>query len=354
MTAPDRPTRIAVEALDDGNRAAVIAFTNRHQDRPQTAEYERWRYQDCPTMQATVAMAGRECIATMFALRRSYRTTAGERVMLEPFEWHASEDWRAQAPGLRLVKHYMRGDLPLIAVAGTDMAAGLLVRLKWTQLGMVERFALPLSGRYLAGRGRSALVARIFDVAGRAYFTPRRVRRPTLSVEPAGSAAPAVAALVAGQRRFALMRVPDAPTARWLLRAPASLGAYLTFHARLEGALVGWVSARVFPHGSLLFGELLEVFLADHARAHYRELVAQVSATLAGFGADVLTAATTCPDTIAALRASRFRPDDRRPAFVWWGDGPVPEGPVLIDGAISDHAFFPQQTAERSTWLEGG
>ena len=352
MTSAGRPTRIVIEEIDDGNREAVIAFTNAHQDRPQTAAYESWRYRDCPAMQASVAMTDGECIATMFALRRTYRTADGERVFLEPFEWHASEAWRAQAPGLRLVKHYMRGETPLIAVAGTDMAAGLLVRLKWTQVATVERFALPLSGRYLAGRGRGPLVAGVFDVAGRAFFTPRRPRRSALELEPASVPAPGIAALVAAQRRFALMRAPDPETSRWLQRAPSSLGAYMTFHARSEGALVGWATARVFPHGSLLHGELLEVFLADHSREHYPELVAQVSATLAGFGADVLTAATTCPDTIRALRALRFRPDDHRPAFAWWGRTAAPTGPVLVDGAISDHAFFPQQTSGGSAWLE--
>ncbi len=353
VAEPSDRARLQLRELDDANRAATIAFVNAREDRPSSPSFEAWRYRDCPTMEALTAMAGDECVATMFGLRRTWLTPSGPRACLEPFEWHASEDWRAQAPGLRIVKRRMGEPRPMIAVAGTDMAAGLLLRLKWTRIATATKFALPLAGAYLAQRGRGSLVTRAFDVIGRPWFAPRRARGSALSVEPAESYAPGVAALAASQRRFALMRLPDADSLRWLRRAPAAVGHYVTFHARVGNSLVGWATGRVFTHGDVRAAEILEVFLSDEHRSRYPAFVRELCVTLAGFGADVLLATTTCPDTTAALLAMRFRYDDERPVLAWWGGEAVPEGPVLVDGAISDHAFFPVPSRAAATWLEG-
>lgn len=352
-TAPRARAPLQLRALDDANRAGAVAFVHTHTDRPGSLAFEAWRYRDCPTMEALIAMAGDECVATMFGMRRTWLTPAGPRECLEPFEWHASEEWRAQAPGLRIVKRRMGEPRPMIAVAGTDMAADLLLRLKWTRVGTATKFALPLSGAYLAQRGRGTIVARAFDVLGRPFFTPGRVRGSALVIEPADTYSPALAALASRQRRFALMRLPDSLTLDWLHRAPASVGHYVTFHARVGDSLAGWATGRVFTHGAVRAAEILEVFLADEHRDHYPALLRELSATLAGFGADVLLATTTCPDTMLALRGLRFRIDDERPVIAWWGSEPVPPGPVLVDGAISDHAFFPVPPHSSAAWLEG-
>ncbi len=350
-TAAEPARRIVVAPLGPANRAAVMTFLEARQDRPRTAEYRRWRYEACPAMEAVVAMAGDECIGTMFALRRRYRTPEGLRDCLEPFEWHASEAWRAQAPGLRIVQQFMRREVPVVAVAGTDVAAGLLVKLKWSPLASTQRHVLPLTGRFLRNRGRSALVASAFDVLGRSVFHPRRPRRSAVALEPAATIAPAAVALAERQLRFGLMRIPDPAFVRWLGSAPASVGHYLTFHLRVGEELAGWIFARVFSHRRQMIGELLEVFLADEHRAHYGAAVAQASAALAACDVDALVATTTCSDTIAALRAIRFRPDDRRPGFAWWGRAPFREARVLLDGALADHAFFPTQTSGGAAWL---
>lgn len=337
----DTETRtLQIQPLDDSNRAAVMAFSTGIS--PLAGELLDWRYRDCPSMEAAVAMAGDECVATMFALRRTYHTPAGPRQFLEPFSWHANEDWRAQAPGLRLARYYMmKQPKPMVAVAGTDNAAGLLTRLKWPQLGTADRYVLPLSGRYLEKRGRGKLVARAFDLLGRVVFTPRRPRSSVVTMESAPLYTPQMAAVAAQQQRFALMRLPDEATAQWLSRAPEAAGRYVAFHARANGEVIGWVWCRIFTHEGLRVGELLEVFAGDQHRYAYAPMVAETCATMAEEGVDVIRAATTCPDTIAALKALRFRPDNRRPVFVFFGKEELPQGPVLVDGGISDHAFFP-------------
>lgn len=353
---PDRPEpgnpRLSLRPLADDNRDAVVEFAVAQAGRRPSDPVIRWRYHECPTLEAVTVMAAQRCVATMFGLERRYMTPDGPRQVLEPFEWHASEEWRAQAPGLRVVKHLMKGDRPMLASAGTDAAAGLLRRLKWTHVADATRYALPLSGRYLASRGRSAAVSRAFDRLGRFLLEPSAPRRGALVLEPAGRTAPSVARLVERQRRFSLMRFPDEPVTRWLDRAPAAVGHYLTFHAKLDGRLVGWVGTRLFQRGPVFVGELLEVFLEDGARSHYRELVRRASATLVGFRVDALLATTTCPDTAAALSWLRFRRDDSRPVFAWWGSASPPAGRVLVDGTIADHAFFPLPSGRDSAWIE--
>ena len=297
-------------------------------------------------------MAGDECIATLYVLRRTYQTPDGPRECIEPFEWHANEDWRAQAPGLRLIKHYMKGPRPLVAVAGTDAAGGLLARLRWKSMGHALRFVLPLSGRYLRTRGRSTLLATAFDVIGRPVMMPRPPRRSRLSLSAASGYDSGLGALVGRQRRFGLMRYPDNASAGWLQSAPRPVGHYSVLHARIGDQLVGWVLTRVFTKDGLRVGELLEVFLDDEFRSSYRDLVAAASSTLRGFDLDLVLATTNCPDTTDALKRLRFRPDHQSPVFIWWGKETAPEGPVLVDGAISDHAFFPVPSAEEATKLE--
>lgn len=348
-----RAEGMTISALNDSNYSAVKEFLCTRNDRPRSDGFEQWRYRECPTMRALVAEAGDKCIATMFALRRRYRTPVGEREFLEPFEWHSSEEWRALAPGLRLVKRYMKEMTPMITVAGTDMAAGLFTRLKWTAAGMVNRYALPLSGRFLSSRGHGKIATRVFDIVGRRVFTPRRSALTVLGLEAANSYAPAVASVANRQSRFGFMRMPDRSMARWLQQAPASVGHYFTLHARLRDELVGWVTARSFYAGGIRVGELLEVFLSDDCRSYYQDLVSQSSVILAGFGVDVLLCTTTCPDTQAALKRLRFHLDDTRPVFMWWGEGKSPPaGMVLVDGAIADHSFFPLPTSSDVTWLD--
>ena len=213
------------------------------------------------------------------------------------------------------------------------------------------KFALPITGAYLATRGRGGAIVKAFDLIGTPVFTPRRKRSP-LQVEPAGEYASAVRALAERQRRFAIMRLPDVATAAWLRRAPAEVGHHIYFHATIAGRIVGWGMGRVFMRGEIRVGEILEAFLVDERTDLYPALVREMSATLAGYGTDVLVATTTCDDTMAALRALRFRPDDLRPVLAWWGSEPVPQGKVLIDGAIGDHAFFPVPTAAAAAWLD--
>ena len=347
----ERASSIRIAPIDDANLTQVIDFANTVRSRPLSRQYLKWRYRDCPIMEGSAAMAGDQCVATLFVLKRQYQTPDGPRECLEPFEWHANEDWRAQAPGLRLIRHYMKGPRPIVAVSGTAVAAGLLTRLRWQTRGFAHRYYLPLTGRYVRTRGRNAAIATAFDLIGRPFVMPRASRRSPLSLVPASNYAEALGDLVARQSRFGLMRQPDGAMMTWLHSAPPSVGTWTVLHARVGDELAGWVLTRVFSNEGLRVGELLEVFLDDRHRRYYPDLIAAAYATLRGYEPDMLLASTTCPDTAAGLQQLRFRRDVECPVFVWWGKNAAPEGTVLIDGAIADHSFFPLLSAKEVAWM---
>lgn len=334
---------IEVQPLGESNLPAAIAFVSSVLGRSESRELEDWRYRESPRLEGAVAMVGGDCVATMFGLRRTYVSAAGRHELIEPFEWHTSEEWRAQAPGFRLARFFMRGAQPLIGLPGTPSATSLLERLRWIRCGQLARYALPVTGRFLRSRGRKALVALGFDIFGRPLFTPRAPKRARLRLVQADTYPDGAADMAASQRQFSLMREPDAITLEWLRRAPEAVGRYSVLHAYDGRSIVGWALVREYRRGTLRLGEILEVFLQDDSRALYPELVAAVSAHLAG-GVDGLLATSSSDDVIAACQAARFRPDERRELFLWWKEGDPPSAPILGDGAIADHSFFPIDT----------
>ncbi|HEX6640636.1 MAG TPA: hypothetical protein VF215_05960 [Thermoanaerobaculia bacterium] len=292
-------------------------------------------------LDGAVAMVGDECVATMFALRRTYLTPAGPREFIEPFEWHSNEEWRAQAPGFRLARFFMRGPRALIGLPGTESATGLLERLRWARRGFLERYALPLSGRFIRSRGRNALMGLAFDLVGRPLYKPAARKGGRVRLVASDAYPDQALEMVAAQRQFGLMRQPDATTLAWLRRAPGALGRYTVHHVYDGSALAGWILTREYQRGGMRIGEILELFLRDEARHLYGDAVAAASAQLAGRGVDGLLATSSSPEAIAGLHAARYRLDERREVFIWWKGDDAPEGAVLADGAIADHAFFP-------------
>ena len=295
-----------------------------------------------------LALAGDECVAKMFSLRRTYRTPAGDRSCLEPFEWYANECWRPAGAGLRVVKRLMADGRPLVALGGTELAASLIKRLGWTKVGTVGTYVLPLAGAYLRSRGRNAVFAGAFNLVGRRYFHPTVNAGSPVQLRPVTALGPAALQIARRQQRFAWMRIPDEPTAAWLGRASAEVGRFSTSEVLVSGEVVGWISTRTYTTRGVRSGALQEIFLCDDARSWYPDTVRAASVALAAQGVDVIGCVTSCPDTAAALRSLRFRHDSEEGGFVWMGGDPVPAGPALLDGGHADRAFFPISTASEA------
>lgn len=340
-----------IEPLSSGNRAAVVAHARPTWDRPTGDDYFGWRYADCPAQEAMIAMAGGACVATMFAFRRRFLTPQGERECLEPFDWHTTEEWRARGAGLLVVKKFMAGDRPIIALGGTDAAKAIFRRLRWTEIATATRWDLPRRGTYLVERGRSPAVGRAFDLLGAAYYTPEWRREEVELLEPASSLAPEVERLARAQRRFALMRLPDPETQHWLARAPAAAGSFQVFHVRLGGRLAGWATVRLHRAVGMRIAAIQELFLGDEFTAAYPAVLRGLTAMLDATSPDVITTVTSCPLVTAALKSLRFRVGDLQSVFAWWPGGTPPQGPILLDGAHAEWICFPIASAAEAAWI---
>lgn len=358
MTADPSPApahaapSLRIARMDAGSLGAVMRLAGTAWDRPTSDAYLTWRYQEAPGQEAALALLGDECVGSLFALSRRYRTPDGEREALELFDWYATEEWRPRGAGLRVLKHLMKDGRQLLALGGTPPARALFERLGWRPIDVAMRLNLPLRGRYFTHRGRGAAFGTAFDLLARAAFRPRARRADGVVLEPTTNLSPAIDALVRTQRRFAFLRVPDHRMHAWLLSAPAALGLYLTFHVRIGEHVAGWATARVHHANGLRTGSLQEVFLADDAVRYYPAVVSTLCEVLAGFDPDVLTAVTSCPDTLASLRALRFRPDYDIPVYSWPTPSGASPGRALADAGHAEWAFFPIATAAEASWLE--
>ena len=345
---------LRVHSLSSETIPAAIRLSQQLWDRPTDATYLAWRYADAPTQEAALAMVGEECVATMFGLRRTYRTPNGDLECLEPFEWFASERARASGAGLRVVKSLMAGERPLVTLGGTAAATALFKRLGWTLLCTGERWVLPLRGASLRARGRSRVVSWAFDRLARHYFTPRAPSEARVNLRPIEAVSAEIREIAQSQQRFEWMRIPDPETQSWLAGAPRLMGKFSTSEVLYDDRVVGWVLLRAYPAAAVRRGDIQELFLADDARHLYEATLRAASQLLIADGVDALTCITTCPDTIAALHRLRFRLDEEEPVFAWHGGRSLSTGPALVNGAHADRAFFPLPTAAEARQDETG
>lgn len=336
---------VRIEELSPSNREAAIGLARNAWDRPTEAAYLAWRYGSAAVQQvAALALASDVCVASMFAMRQTYRTPAGIAEALEPFEWHADPAWRPQGAGLRVVKHWMAGVRPLIALGGTAAAVQLFARLRWSPLCIAETYVLPLRGRFLRARGRGPASTAVFDVVARHYFTPR-ARRGTVELRLVAEPGELARGIAASQRRFEWMRLPDELSWAWLRSAPTVVGQFIAYHLVVDGEVVGWATVRLHRAGMVTHGTIQECFLRDDARHHYADAVRGICVTLSDLRVDAIRCTTSCPDMITALGELRFRHDGADQVFVWNGGQPVVAGPALLDAGHADRAFFPVPTS---------
>ena len=343
--APRAP-RLDVRPMDESTREPIVVASQSAWDRPRTDAYLQWRYRDCPVLEVRAAMAGDECVAMMCAFQRKYAGTAGEVPLLEPFDWYATERWRALGAGLRVVKRFMSEERPLLALGGTAAAQQLFARLGWRAVTTAERHVLPLRGAFMRARGHGAVTAALFDLVGRHYWTPRAVRRSALEMQRVPCFDPTLFSVVDRQRGFALLPVPDAKTSEWLAAAPPEMGRYEFFVFSVRGTRVGWASTRTYWSKGKRAAEIQEFFLADEARVHTEAAIRSLATHLAAAAPAAISINTSCRRVQSALRRVRFRHDEDATVFAWGLDALLPAlAPILVTGGHADRSIFPVPTA---------
>jgi hypothetical protein len=347
-------TAIRIEEYSPANAEAVRRFAEKAWDRPRSDAYYRWRYLDCPALRGVIAMRADECVATVFALMRSYRMATRQIECLESFDWYCMPELRGLAVGVRVMRRLMSLGPPIVAMGGSPHTLSLLPRLGFRTVATGRQYVLPLAGSLFRVR-RGALVAAMFDLLGRRWYAPHRHPGPDgLCCIPVCGFTDAMLDVAVEPNGFTLVAMPHTPTLRWLAGGFAAAGAYPSFTFVADGQRRGWAFCRVFQSGGHRAGEILDLYLADGTEAQYSWAVAELSATLAGYGVELIRASATAPRVLAALQRNRFRVENELPVMVWCQDGALPSLPLHIMGDHADGAFFPIITHEEFQRTFGG
>jgi hypothetical protein len=347
-------TGIRIEELNPTHIESLRRFAEKVWDRPRTDAYYRWRYLDCPGLRGVLALRGDECVAAIFALTRRYRMATYSIDCLEPFDWYCMPELRGVAVGVQVMRRLMSLGPPIIALGGSDHTRSLLPRLGFTTVVVGRQHVLPLAGAMFRAR-RGAVAAALFDVLGRRWYAPRRRVGPDgLTCIPVCALDDSVLDLYREPTGLNLVALSEPSRLRWLSGGFAGAGAYPTFTFVARGQRHGWAFCRIFQSGGYRAGEILDLYLADGSEPHYTWAIAELSATLAGYGVHMIRASATAPPVIAALARNRFRVENDLPVMVWWRNGEVPSLPMHIMGGHGDGAFFPIVTHDEFQRTFGG
>lgn len=347
-------TGIRIEELNPTHIEALRRFAEKVWDRPRTDAYYRWRYLDCPGLRGVLALRGGECVAAVFALTRRYRMATQLVDCLESFDWYCIPELRSLAVGVRVMRRLMSLGPPVVALGGSDQTLSLLPRLGFTTVVVGRQYVLPLAGSLFRAR-RGAIAAAMFDALGRRWYAPRRRIGPDgLACVPTSALDDAMLDIYREPTGLALVALPEPHTLRWLVGGFAGVGAYLSFTFVAGGQRHGWAFCRIFHSRGRRAAEILDLYLTGGSEPHYTWAIAELSATLAGYGVHMIRASATAPPVLAALARNRFRVENELPVMVSWRNGEVPSLPMHIMGGHGDGAFFPIVTHEEFQRTFGG
>ncbi len=347
--------RIRIEALAPDHLPLVRRFVERVWDRPRSDAYYEWRYERVPRHCGVLALRDDECVAAIFAFTRDYRF--GDRTVecLEAFDWYCLPELRGGGLGLRVRQELMRPGRPVISLGGSAATRAILPRTGYLTLASGRRYTLPLSGSLYAGRKYGRAIAAGFDLLARSWFMPRHSAPPRAAAEwvAVPTIDDAALALYREQDLAGLVPIPDPAIIRWLASGVPALGSYATFYLCVGGTVRGWALCRVFRLDGVRLGEILELHLAHDVRDLYPWSVAQLSAVLAGFGAELLRVSASDPILQSALAQNRYRVEQDLPLMMWCAGLDEPAPPFRLMGTRGDGAFFPLMGSAESRAMFG-
>jgi len=340
---------ISFQCLNCDNRPAardVLLQWWRQSDTSETltdhdlAGYFDWRYGARGRNETIVAFHGERCIAALDSFIRPYWIGGQQIAVRETCDWYCLAEYRKFGIGLQLMRRMMAKQEPMLVINGSPFTVDLLPKLRWSRLGDVENFWLPVSVRALAGlalqrwwRAADGLASRLPDVKLR----PRTLPAPIagLSMERrTGDGGVEVAANDA----YACAPCPDAATLDWFGRAPRIVGECFTLHFFAARTLTAVAACRV---GDFAFGRKARI-IHVHATRHdiIDWVLSETIQYLVRQSVGIILCRTSCPFLSAALK--RFKFFRRQPSHVYWWDAskrPMPAGPTNFSSLRGDDAL---------------
>lgn len=343
------PEGIEIVPFRPGHLPGVVRLGERAWGRPRSKEFYRWRYLECPVLDVHLnARRGEECLATVSAMRRRYRTGNGTVDCLEVLDWYCLPEHRGKGIGVQVMEALMKRPEPLLVVGGTPSTLRILPRLGWGTLAFSHPFILPLRGRPMGAELRrrrgvpAPLGTGLFTLGTWTLLRPRiRPPPPGGSMMLAEGIRDDVDCLYEGPLGYGAVQMPDSSQRRWIQSPHGGAGRYLSIQFTVGSRLRGWALGRVFPTEDGMEAAIVDIFTPRPALDLYEWMVSAMVSRLAEFRPGLIRARATCPVLGRALGRNRFLKGKANPVLFWPGQGaPLPGGIHMVRNT-ADEPFRP-------------
>ncbi len=155
---------------------------NMFQSRPNTPEFLKWRYLDCPNQRGFLAIENGTVVAMLGEFSKTYRYGLRDFPCRELIEWVLCPSRRGSGIGSKLIQHTMAKPETRIAIGGSSISRRLFRKNHFKEQ-QATRFVLPLGSaagaQYLTRRFNTPqLLARGLSTVAGLYFRPRNIKQP--------------------------------------------------------------------------------------------------------------------------------------------------------------------------------
>jgi hypothetical protein len=336
-----------IEPLNDALLDGLPDFNRRAWRFVDRKDFLHWFFRDSPRTLILVAHDQGRWLSVLGIFVRSYLID-GEMIDCgESYAWATADDCRGLGIGIKIIKMMIERGQPLVALGGSADTMNFMPRVGYQTLAWAPALNLLLSPSAVGGEagmagwtGAKATLAKL----GLTLLAP--VLRPSA---PAAASLRNVPITLLNEETLSMPSLPgfqatyDPDFFGWLMQVPVRVGTFLPFCFKREDALVGWAFARASEEApGQIVGRILEFkFAPGTTPADHRAMALAVSAALAGLGAVIIRALTTCEDTNRALRSLRFISRISLPLMVHPAGGAVPHGPYRSSMIRADGALLP-------------
>jgi GNAT superfamily N-acetyltransferase len=310
--------------------------------RPNTPEFLKWRYLDCPNQRGFLAVEDGTAVAMLGEFSKTYRYGSQDFPCLELIDWFLRPSRRGSGIGSKLIQHTMRMPETRIAIGGTAISRKLF-RTNHFKEQQATRFVLPLgscvgegylSRRFIAPR----LLARGLGTVASLYFRPRNVKPPrNWSVIPVATIGNEVRDLYLSPNQ--LVQVPDVGFIRWLTTGFPTVGHFTTLYFLEGGKLRGWSLSRVFDSENGRTAMILEISGLTLNTEIYSWMISQTVQAVSGLAPIRVVAVTSSQPLASALKANRFLPADVIPISFHQKAFHLP--PIGVSLLMADECLMP-------------
>lgn len=336
-----------IEELDEELSNGLPAFNRAVWGFPEKHGFLSWLFRDSPNTKVLVAHNSGVWAGALGVFIRPYLVAGNFVECGETYAWAVLPERKGKGLGIKLMKEMASYGRPLVALGGSADTLSIMPRMGFNVIGAAPALNLPLSPRLFNSKSRgqkSHNIKMILAKIGISLISP--ILRPRLSFNKDIQSIPITKLgkdVLDMPLKAGFQATYDVQYFDWLTTGNPELGNYVPFRFLREGRLVGWAFTRISEETpGQIVGRILEIKFSPDTKPHeHRAMVKAISLAFIGFGAIVLRAFSTCPDTIAALRYNKYMSKNSLPAMVHPGNVKLASEVVRMSALRADGGVLP-------------